>query len=74
MRQPAIGILAGMGPRSTAPFVDLVIPECQIQYGARDDIDFQKMMISSPSQGYDGCGSAGCLSLSIVGISSETVG
>jgi aspartate racemase len=44
--QPAlIGILAGMGPRSTAPFVDLVIDECQRQYGARDDEEFPPMMI-----------------------------
>lgn len=34
-----------MGPRSTAPFIDLVITECQTQYGARDDIDFPRMMI-----------------------------
>jgi aspartate racemase len=40
-----IGILAGMGPRSTAPFVDLVIDECQRQYGARDDDEFPPMMI-----------------------------
>jgi aspartate racemase len=42
-----IGILAGMGPHSTAPFIDLVIAECQRQYGAKDDIDFPKMMIHS---------------------------
>ena len=42
-----IGILAGMGPRSTAPFVDLVVDECQRQYGARDDIDFPPMLIYS---------------------------
>jgi aspartate racemase len=36
-----------MGPRSTAPFIDLVVTECQIQYGARHDIDFPKMMICS---------------------------
>lgn len=42
-----IGILAGMGPRSTAPFIELVIDECQKQYGAKDDIDFPKMMIYS---------------------------
>lgn len=47
MQQPTIGILAGMGPRSTAPFIDLVITECQEQYGAKDDIDFPKMMICS---------------------------
>jgi aspartate racemase len=43
-----------MGPRSTAPFVDLVVTECQLQYGARDDIDFPKMMIcSQPTPFYD---------------------
>lgn len=45
MQRPLIGILAGMGPRSTAPFVDLVIDECQRQYGARDDEEFPPMMI-----------------------------
>lgn len=44
---PLLGILAGMGPRSTGPFLDLVITECQLQYGARDDVDFPKMMICS---------------------------
>lgn len=54
MRPPLIGILAGMGPRSTAPFLDLVITECQRQYGARDDIDFPKMMIcSQPAPFYE---------------------
>ncbi|WP_437948435.1 GNAT family N-acetyltransferase [Sorangium sp. So ce296] len=47
MQQLTIGILAGMGPRSTAPFIDLVLTECQEQYGAKDDIDFPKMMICS---------------------------
>jgi aspartate racemase len=42
-----IGILAGMGPRSTAPFINLVVDECQKQFGARDDIDFPPMMIYS---------------------------
>jgi len=42
-----IGILAGMGPRSTAPFIDLVIDECQKQYGAKNDEDFPQMMIYS---------------------------
>ncbi|HEU5102993.1 MAG TPA: aspartate/glutamate racemase family protein [Roseiflexaceae bacterium] len=36
-----------MGPRSTAPFVDLVLDECQRQYGARFDIDFPPMLIYS---------------------------
>jgi aspartate racemase len=42
-----IGILAGMGPRATAPFINAVIDECQAQYGAKDDIDFPEMMILS---------------------------
>src|SRR5262245_50526346 len=47
MERPLIGILAGMGPRSTAPFVDMVVDECQRQYGAKDDEDFPPMMIYS---------------------------
>ncbi|NMS90546.1 amino acid racemase [Clostridioides difficile] len=47
MNEKLIGILAGMGPRSTAPFVDLVIDECQSQYGAKYDDEFPKMMIYS---------------------------
>jgi aspartate racemase len=47
MEQKLIGILAGMGPRSTAPFVDMIVDECQRQYGARDDIDFPPMLIYS---------------------------
>lgn len=47
MSEKLIGILAGMGPRSTAPFVDLVVDECQIQYGAKYDDEFPKMMIYS---------------------------
>lgn len=44
--QPAtIGILAGMGPRSTAPFVDMLVSECQRQYGARHDDEFPPMLI-----------------------------
>lgn len=42
---PTIGILAGMGPRSTAAFIDLVVTECQILYGAHHDSDFPKMVI-----------------------------
>ena len=44
---PTIGILAGMGARSTAPFVDLVVDECQRQYGARHDDEYPPMMILS---------------------------
>lgn len=46
-QSPTIGILAGMGPRSTAPFIELVVTECQILYGAKADIDFPKMVICS---------------------------
>lgn len=41
-----MGILAGMGPKSTAPFVDQVIEAFQLA-GAKDDIDFPPMMIYS---------------------------
>ena len=47
MTTPTIGILAGMGPRSTAPFLDLLVTACQEMYGARHDIDFPKMLICS---------------------------
>jgi aspartate racemase len=47
MRPQTIGILAGMGPRSTAPFVDMVVTECQKQYGARHVEDFPHMLIYS---------------------------
>lgn len=42
-----IGILAGMGPRSTALFLTMVLNECQRQYGAKYDIDYPPMMIYS---------------------------
>jgi aspartate racemase len=47
MQPSLIGILAGMGPRSTAPFVDMVVDECQRQDGARYDDEFPPMMIYS---------------------------
>jgi aspartate racemase len=47
MEAPQIGILAGMGLRSTAPFVDMLVSERQRQYGAQHDIDFPPMMIYS---------------------------
>ena len=43
----SIGILAGMGPRSTAPFIDSLVTECQKIYGAKHDMDFPKMHIIS---------------------------
>ncbi|MGR3775605.1 aspartate/glutamate racemase family protein [Bacillus paramycoides] len=42
-----IGILAGMGPKSTGPFVDTVVAHCQTIYGAKHDMDFPHMMIYS---------------------------
>ncbi|TCJ78698.1 UNVERIFIED_ORG: aspartate racemase [Bacillus cereus] len=42
-----IGILAGMGPKSTGPFVDTVVAKCQTIYGAKHDTDFPHMMIYS---------------------------
>ena len=42
-----IGILAGMGPRSTAPFVDRMIDLCQSKYNAVLDDEFPPMMIHS---------------------------
>ncbi len=42
-----IGILAGMGPRSTTPFLELVLDYCNRIYGARYDEEFPKMVIIS---------------------------
>jgi aspartate racemase len=42
-----IGILAGMGPKSTAPFIDKVVALCQQRHGARHDSDFPPMLIYS---------------------------
>lgn len=47
MKQKTIGILAGMGPRSTAPFLEMVYDQCQIQYGAKYDIDYPQIMVYS---------------------------
>ncbi len=46
-KRKRIGILAGMGPRSTAPFLELVYDECQMQYGAKNDIDFPEIVVFS---------------------------
>jgi aspartate racemase len=46
-RRKRIGILAGMGPRSTAPFLELIYDECQLQYGAKNDIDFPEIVVFS---------------------------
>lgn len=41
-----IGVLAGMGPRSTAPFLELVLDEAQ-KDGAKYDIDYPHILIYS---------------------------
>ncbi|HHD7482186.1 TPA: aspartate/glutamate racemase family protein [Klebsiella oxytoca] len=43
----SIGVLAGMGPRSTAPFIDMLVTDCQVGYGAKYDMDFPEMHIIS---------------------------
>lgn len=43
----SVGILAGMGPRSTAPFIEQLIDACQELYGAKHDIEFPHMHIIS---------------------------
>ena len=54
MSDPTVGILAGMGPRSTGPFLDLVVTACQQLYGARHDIDFPRLMVcSQPAPFYE---------------------
>ncbi len=47
MEQKIIGILAGMGPRSTTPFLELVLDQCQVQYGAKYDMDYPHIIIYS---------------------------
>jgi len=47
MKPKVIGILAGMGPKSTGYFIDLVINQCQKQYGAKYDEDFPHIIIYS---------------------------
>ncbi|WP_060875625.1 aspartate/glutamate racemase family protein [Myroides odoratus] len=42
-----LGILAGMGPRSTTPFLEQVLDECQRQYNAVLDEEFPKIIIYS---------------------------
>lgn len=42
-----IGILGGMGPRSTSPFLERVLDACAARYGALCDADFPPMMIHS---------------------------
>jgi aspartate racemase len=44
---PTIGLLAGMGVKSTAPFLEMVIDECRRQYGAEHQSDYPQMIIFS---------------------------
>ena len=46
-RQSTIGVLAGMGPRSTSPFVDALVTACQKNLGCKFDEDFPPIMILS---------------------------
>lgn len=41
-----IGILAGMGPRTTSPFLELILDEAQ-KNGAKDDMDYPHILIYS---------------------------
>lgn len=44
---PTIGLLAGMGVRSTAPFLDLVVEECTRIYGAGHQPDYPEIVVIS---------------------------
>ncbi len=45
--RPTIGLLAGMGARSTGPFLDFVVDACQQQLGARHEADYPPMVVFS---------------------------
>ena len=45
--RPTIGLLAGMGVRSTGPFIDFVVAECRRQLGARHEADYPPMVVFS---------------------------
>ena len=47
MKDKVIGILAGMGPMSTAPFVDTLIKEWQLRFNAQNDMDYPHVLIYS---------------------------
>lgn len=40
-----VGILAGMGVHSTAPFLKTVLQECRTQYGAKYEPDYPRMVV-----------------------------
>jgi aspartate racemase len=45
--EPTLGILAGMGPYSTGPFLDLLGRRCAQRFGARRDADYPRMLVCS---------------------------
>ena len=45
--RPTIGLLAGMGVRSTGPFLDFIIEECRWQLGAHHEVDYPPMVVFS---------------------------
>lgn len=45
--RPTIGLLAGMGVRSTGPFLEFVIEECQAQLDIRHEADYPPMVVFS---------------------------
>jgi aspartate racemase len=47
MSRVVIGILAGMGPRTTSPFLDEVLELCRRRYGAVWDEDFPDIVVYS---------------------------
>ncbi|ASK79138.1 amino-acid racemase [Paraphotobacterium marinum] len=47
MKDKVIGILAGMGPMSTAPFVDILMKEWQLKFNAQNDMDYPHVLIYS---------------------------
>jgi aspartate racemase len=46
-RDIRLGVLAGMGPRSTSPFIEMLLDECQNQYNAKYDIDYPHVIAYS---------------------------
>jgi aspartate racemase len=47
MSRTVIGILAGMGPRTTSPFLEAVLDRCRQWYGATWDEDYPDIVIYS---------------------------
>jgi aspartate racemase len=47
MSRTVIGILAGMGPRTTSPFLEAVLDRCRQYYGASLDEDYPDIVIYS---------------------------